>query len=444
MPVKRNAAAVLDEARALYRAGRLAEAAALLAALARGLTAAGRHDEAAMAFARAIDLVPDDPALHQQHGSALLTLGRATQAEAAFRRALALDPGFATTYLEICQSRRMHAGDADLAAMEALQARARTLPAIHRQSLGFALGKAYDDIGDHDRAFAHLEAANRLKRRELRYDVARDEKLFRRIEAVFDDALMARLAGAGPGAATPVFIIGMPRAGTTLVEQILASHADVFGAGEIGACAEVVGVGHATNGRALIYPDHIAALGRDACHAYGTAYLQRLTERGANAARITDKMPTNFVYAGLIPLMLPGARIIHCLREPADTCLSLFMRSFTEGQHYSYDLGELGRFYSAYRRLMAHWRRVLPEGCMMEIRYEDVVRDLEGAARRLVAHCGLDWDARCIAFHDTARPVATASVSQVREPLYGRAVARWRRYAHHLGPLLAALGEEGP
>jgi hypothetical protein len=176
----------------------------------------------------------------------------------------------------------------------------------------------------------------------------------------------------------------------------------------------------------------------------GTRYLAEIQRLAPGATRITDKMPMNFIYAGLIHLALPNASIIHTVRDPVDTCLSCFCTLFFEGQNYSYDLAELGRYYRHYQDLMAHWHRILPPGRILDVRYEDIVADLEGQARRIVAHCGLDWDPHCLAFHQTERPVLTASAAQVRQPIYNNAIGRWRVYEEHLGPLLSALEGVAP
>ena len=222
----------------------------------------------------------------------------------------------------------------------------------------------------------------------------------------------------------------MPRSGSTLVEQILASHPEVFGAGEITDFHEaVLTLGAEQN----ISPD----LGEAELRRIGGDYVASVTSRAPSARRITDKMPANFRYAGLIHLALPHARMIHARRDPVDTCLSCFMQRIP--QSYTYDLGELGRYYRAYEWLMAHWREVLPASVMLEVDYEDVVGDLEGQARRIVAHCGLEWNENCLSFHKTARPVHTASVVQVRQPLYHGAVGRWLPYKDMLRPLLDEL-----
>jgi hypothetical protein len=236
----------------------------------------------------------------------------------------------------------------------------------------------------------------------------------------------------------------MPRSGTSLLEQILASHSGVFGAGEIDDFAKAV---KKLPGDLERFPRLMSTLPARDLRQLGQHYVERVSAKAPGALRITDKMPANFAYVGLIHLALPNARIIHVCRDPVDTCLSCFSLLFgDDGLPYTYDLAELGRYYRAYAGLMRHWHAVLPEGVMLDVHYENVVDDLEGQARRLIAHCGLEWEDRCLQFHRTQRPVHTASVTQVRRPIYHDSVGRSRAYADMLRPLLDALegDDNGP
>ncbi|HEX4569032.1 MAG TPA: sulfotransferase, partial [Dongiaceae bacterium] len=223
----------------------------------------------------------------------------------------------------------------------------------------------------------------------------------------------------------------------------LASHPQVHGAGEVGYLDQIAASFRASTAPELPYPEYMAHLGAAEFRALGDAYVAKLRALAPAAGRITDKLPENYLNIGLIHLALPRARIVHVRREPLDVCVSCFAINFFAGLPYTSDLGELGRVYRRYLELMAHWRRLLPAGAMLEVQYEEVVADLEGQARRLLHHCGLAWDPRCLAFHETQRSVRTASVNQVRQPLYRSSLERWRRYERHLGPLIEALGPEG-
>ena len=232
----------------------------------------------------------------------------------------------------------------------------------------------------------------------------------------------------------------MPRSGTTLIEQILDSHPEVYGAGEINDLQAAAFERGGATAATLSAPESAWRMRPEDFLGLGEAYLARLQSRSGSATRIVNKTNENFRHAGLIALALPQARIIHVRREPLDTCVSCFSTLFLEDLPYTYDLAELGRYYRAYEALMAHWRRVLPPGMMLEVRYEDVVADLEGEGRRILAHCGLDWDPRCLDFHKNDRSVRTASATQVRQPINARSVGRWRAYEPFLGPLIEALG----
>jgi LPS sulfotransferase NodH len=250
---------------------------------------------------------------------------------------------------------------------------------------------------------------------------------------------MQNTRGAGDPSELPVFIVGMPRSGSTLVEQVLASHPRVFGAGEISD------FGRETRNiwspeAAERFPEAAASATPEQLGALAARYLAGLRARSPSAGRITDKALVNFQFVGLIHLIFPRARIIHIRRDPIDTCLSAFSKLFTQAQSHTFDLGELGRYYRAYAALMAHWRRVLPDGAMLELDYERLVADFEPQARRLIDHVGLAWDDRCAAFHQTHRTVRTASAAQVREPLYQSAVGRSAPYRALLAPLIEALG----
>jgi hypothetical protein len=259
---------------------------------------------------------------------------------------------------------------------------------------------------------------------------------------IFDQATIERLRGGGDSSQLPIFVLGMPRSGTTLTEQIISSHPDVHGAGELPdlmaiAQRDVAGTG-------AVFPNNIPALDLAGLGTWGADYVNGLQRRAPTAKRITDKMPVNFLAIGLIHMMLPNAKIIHVDRNPVDTCLSCFMQLFSSRQDQTYDLAELGRYYVDYARLMEHWRNVLPKGAFLDVQYEDIVADQETQARLMIAFCGLDWNDACIDFHKNKRPVRTASVSQVRQPIYKSSVERWRPYEKFLGPLLDALDDLAP
>jgi tetratricopeptide (TPR) repeat protein len=413
----------------------------------RGATLHEREDlHAALAhYRRALSLKPDLADVYNNMGNVLEELGQLQEAESAYCEALRLDPNSTAAYVNLAAGKIFKPGDAHLAAMEALAAKTEGLSTTDRMQLDFALGKAYADLKDYALSFKHLSAGNAAKRATIAYDEQATVALFDRIEAVFTPELIAAKSGGGNPSALPVFVIGMPRSGTTLVEQIIASHPLAYGAGELQTLNDAAFTVRGLDGKALPYPEFVAALDAGPLRQIGARYVAMLGELAANhgasrAERITNKMPSNFYFAGLIHLALPNAKIIHTIRDPLDTCMSCFCRLFTAEQKHTYDLGELGRYYRRYERLMAYWRRVLPAGRILEVRYEDVVADLEQQARRIIAYCGLPWDDRCLSFHETDRPVRTASAIQVRQPIYTSAVGRWRVYEGHIEPLLNGLG----
>ena len=395
-------------------------------------------DGAVAAYRRAVDIEPGFVGAHCNLGSVLKAAGEFDAAGAAYRRALEVKPDLAEAYQHLAGLKTFTAPDGDTAAMEGLLSRS-SIADGQAMLLGFALGKAYDDMGEYDRAFGHLQKANRIKRESLRYDVADDERLAERIAAVFNREFLNRHADPDGPPGQPIFIVGMPRSGTTLVEHILASHSRVYGGGERADLRRLAGGLNTLSPTGRDFPDGVADLGPKDLNRLGRTYMEDVRRHAPDAPRITDKAPGNFRYLGLIHLMLPGARIIHCVRGPVDTCLSCYKLLFVSGQNFSYDLVELGRYYRLYTRLMDHWRAVMP-GRILDVRYEDLVAGQERETRRLLEFCGLAWEDACLSFHTTRRLVKTASATQVRQPIYGTAVDGWKPYARHLGPLLEALG----
>jgi tetratricopeptide (TPR) repeat protein len=391
-----------------------------------------RPEEALALFRRALALKPDLAETHNNIGTILKEEGELAEAREHLSRAIELDPSQTSYYFNLADTKKFVADDAHLVAMERLS-RDGALSHSPRVRLNFALAKAYDDLGRFDDAFRHMQEGNRQKRSRVVYDEKQALEQFERIRASFDRDLLARKAG-GFRSDAPIFVLGMPRSGTTLVEQILAAHPAVHGAGELTDFSRLAN-------QICRYPGDVAALSDEQLRDLGKTYVDRLRRLAPDASRITDKMPGNFVYVGLIHMALPDAAIIHVRRDPRDTCLSCYSKLFAAPQDFTYDLAELGRYYRQYDRLMAHWREVLPPGRMFEVRYEDVIADLETWARRIVQHCGLDWDSACITFHQARRPVRTASASQVRQPIYRSSEGRWRNYGERLDPLLAMLGD---
>lgn len=402
-----------------------------------------RLDEAAESFRNAIARDPKFAAAHFNLSNALRDLGQLDDARAACRMAIALQPRYAKAHRMLALMCRYQDGDEHLAQMESLLD-ADDLDDDARMHLAFALGKAYEDLGRHDEAFANFEQGNALKRATFAYSVAETDAYFADLKAVFDAHLFAHTEGTGTEGATPIFIVGMPRSGTTLVEQILSSHPEVFGAGELTILRQIAMKDFATAKSAFprALAEHLETKPNTAIDALKNGaerYLAMVHTLNADARFITDKMPNNFELVGLVKLMLPHAKIIHCRRDPMDTCLSIYKNYFSgTGNDYAYDLDELGHYYAHYRDLMAHWHVVLP-GFIHDVHYEDLVADPETSTRAMLDFCGLAWNDACLDFHTNVRPVRTTSATQVRAPLYADSVARWKNFERHLRPIAERL-----
>jgi len=411
--------------------------------LARALNDTRCHAKAIEHYRKAIAISPGLATAHSGLGVALLEIGRIDDARNCFERAAFLEPACPAHLLGITRTSKLTPEDPHLGTVLALEKRLAPLGKEAKIDAHFALAKALADIGEHRRSFDHLLVANGLKRESISYNERKTLLQMERVRAVFTAEFVRLRQRTYYGSSLlPVFIVGMPRSGSTLIEQVLASHPRVFGAGEVDLfCQSLRATG--LNTRARKFPDTVPSWSEEELSAAAQEYLRRLEEKARRSPgrlsieRITDKMLSNFRYLGLIHLMLPNACIIHTCRDPIDTCLSCFSIEFARIP-FAFDLGELGRHYQAYDQLMRHWRAVLRDR-MLEVRYEDTVNDFETVARRVVAHCGLDWDDACLRFYETDRPVHTASVFQVRQPLYRDAVGRWRPEAETLRPLLDAL-----
>ena len=395
-----------------------------------------RGDDAVLHFAEAARLDPCDPKASRQLGGALAEEGRLAEAITALRNALEVRPGDVKALSILGRLKRFSPGDPDLAALEARVEQGDLEP--HESIMAsFTLAKAYEDVGDFERSFDSMRRANALQRATFEYDVEADVRSLGQIAATFGGDLLNGLEPSGSPSDVPVLIVGMPRSGTTLVEQILASHPEVHGGGELRHLQDMVAAVPLLNADLLPFPDGVALLDEDDLTRLGHGYTARLRNLAPDAARVVDKSNWNFKYLGLVRLIAPRAHVIHCVRNPIDTCLSSFG---LEGRYgFGCDLEELGRYYRGYADLMSHWRAVLPAGWMLEVSYEALIDDLPGEVERILDHCGLEWNDACLAFHKTVRRVRTASLSQVRRPVYSNSVGRWRRYEPYLGPLVAAL-----
>jgi tetratricopeptide (TPR) repeat protein len=399
-------------------------------------------------FGEAIELYEDLLAEHPgqarvwlSQGHALKTAGLGERAIAAYRRCIELDPGFGDAWWSLANLKTFRFDDADIAAMRAQLQRA-DLGDEHRLHLDFALGKALEDRGEYAGSFAHYSRGNALRLARVPYSAdTTSERLLRAAEIYTPGFFQAR-AGSGVAAGDPIFIVGMPRAGSTLVEQILSSHPLVEGTMEL---PEIISLTRALRQQGADdgparYHEVLAGLDADAVRGLGERYLERTRiQRKSGAPFFIDKMPNNFAHIGLVQLALPNARIIDVRRHPLACGFSLFKQHFARGQDFSYSLEDIGRYYRDYVGLMAHFDRVLP-GRIHRVAYEALVDDTEAEVRRLLDYCGLPFEPRCLRFFENDRPVRTASSEQVRQPIYRAGVDHWTHFEPWLGPLKAALG----
>ena len=431
-----------DEAKAVLTAALtdLPNHAELYALLGTANNELGYPDQAETAFQKAIEIDPELISAYNGLGTLKLEQGLKEDAERYIRRALELDAERIETLFNLSLVKTYTRDDEDFDLLSRQEADLSNLPEKKQMQLHFAMGKAFDDIRDYDRSFQHYVEGCRIKRSQIDYDEAATSRNFDQTISLFTEEFLSHFPEAGIDSNLPIFVLGMPRSGTTLTEQIIASHPDVHGAGEL---RDMSLIGNAVcGGSELNFPDNMAHATADTIRSVGAQYIAALQTRSPKDNRVTDKMPANFFFIGLIRMALPKAKIVHVNRNPVDTCVSNFARLFGRNQYQSYDLRELGRYYKNYQRLMAHWRRVLPDGVMYDLDYEDLVKDTEVEARRLVEYLELEWTDAVLDYSKTERQVRTASLTQVRQPIYTSSVERWRHYEKHLSPLLDEL--EGP
>ncbi len=404
--------------------------------------AVGDYDAALNLFDGVLTKATDPAPLHLSRGHALKTVGRREEAVAAYRAAYQTRPDFGDAFWSLANLKTYQFTDAELTQMRD-QVEAPETALADRYHLCFALGKAYEDRGAYDPAFAYYANGNALKKTELRYSADRMDAELARQADVCTKTLFEARKGQGHDAPDPIFIVGLPRAGSTLVEQILASHSEVDGTLEL---PNILATAHRLNGRRMVtdealYPRNLHDLPAEDLARLGAAYIEDTRLHRKGAPFFTDKMPNNFRHIGLIHLILPNAKIIDARRAPMACCFSGFKQLFAEGQEFTYGLDDVGRYYRGYVDLMDHWDRVLP-GKVLRVQYEDTVADLETQVRRILAFCGLAFEPACLDFHKTERSVRTASSEQVRQPIYDAGLDQWRCFERHLAPLRAALGPD--
>ena len=401
---------------------------------------AGDHEAAIRAYQKALDIAPDRAvaicgmAHHQK------TIGQQEQAVASYRRAVAVKPDHAEAYWSLANLKTFRFEDHEVEAMQALLQR-EDLPDESRAQIHNALGLEFEARQKYDEAFDHFAKCNAVRRQHEKYDPVDTESTYDRLIELFTPEFLASNQGAPETDVTPIFVVGLPRSGSTLIEQILASHSQIDGTHELGDLARAVQTVRKSKSRRLRFPDALAKIDVDGWQRIGQEYLTSTELFRSGAPFFVDKNPNNFIYAGILSLAIPNAKIINATRHPLDSCLGSFKQLFASGQPFTYDMTELGEYYLQYLRLMDYWHELLP-GFVLDVQYEDVVSDLDGQVRRILEFCDLPFEDACLRFHETERAVKTASSEQVRQPIYSSSVNLWRNYeelVHILKPRLLQL-----
>jgi len=401
----------------------------------------GEYEQSLRLYADILGEYPQQPKVWMSYGHTLKTAGRQDDSITAYRKSIELSPELGEAWWSLANLKTVRFDDADMARMEA-QLQRPDLSPEDRFHFHFALGKGLEDAGRFEESFRHYLEGNRLRREGIRYDAEETSEHVRRSKALFSREFFAEHAGVGTAAADPIFIVGLPRSGSTLLEQILSSHSQVEGTMEL---PEIMTLSRSLGGRkkrseTSKYPEVLATLEPDELKALGERYIaETRIQRKSDAPFFIDKMPNNFQHTGLIHLMLPNARIIDARRHPLGCCFSGFKQHFARGQNFSYGLEDIGRYYRDYVELMAHFETVLP-GRVLRVHYEDVVDDTETQVRRLLEYCGLPFEPACLHFYNNPRAVRTASSEQVRTPIYRDGIEHWRHFEPWLDPLKRALG----
>lgn len=403
----------------------------------------GDYDQAIGLYDDILRRYPRQTRIWLSYGHALKTAGRQQDAIAAYRRCIALEPAFGDAWWSLANLKTFRFSDEDLDTMRHQLAQPK-LPDEHRLHLEFAVGKALEDAAQYEASFRHYERGNAVRHAQLGYSADVTSDKVRHIRSLYTREFFEQRHGGGDGARDPIFIVGLPRSGSTLLEQILSSHSQVEGTTELPEVTSITRELRARAGKdadgAAPYHDMLATLDADGLRALGRRYLERTRiHRKTDAPLFIDKMPNNFMHVGLIHLMLPNAKIIDARRHPLACCFSNFKQHFARGQSFSYSLDDIGRFYRDYVALMAHFDTVLP-GRVHRVVYERMVEDTDNEVRRLLDYCGLPFEAQCLRFFENERPVRTASSEQVRRPIFREGLDQWRHYEPWLAPLKAALG----
>jgi len=401
----------------------------------------GDHTQALSYLDHALSMDATAASLHISKGTVLMEMGKIPEAEAQFIK-IAQDSIVDTrifAHYSLVQLRKVKSDSPSLKALLSIDSSIQDVPTNKLEYVYFALGKCFDDLGEWSKAFEFFTKGCQLKRKKISYNITEQIQLTEKIIQAFTQETIEQLRKFANPSALPIFILGMPRSGSTLVEQIFSSHPDVHGAGELKYLNNLIQWPVKDHNRVLRYPENIQKLSPEIYRSITEQYLLSLQRISPDSMRITDKMLHNFTAIGVIHALLPNAKIIHVKRNAIDTCLSCYTKLFSQGQLYSYDLTELGQYYACYERIMQHWRSILPSDAWIDIEYENIVCNLETETKRLLEFCDLTWDPACLDFYQSKRQVRTASFMQVRQPVYTTSVERWRKFEQELAPLFNIL-----
>ncbi len=355
-----------------------------------------------------------------------------------YRKAIRLSPDYYDAYYNLSNIKKFSKNDSDLKNLKNISSKIKTIDNPNTAKIFYSLGKAYNDINNYSAAFEYFLKANQCDRKNFEYNRKSEEDKLKQIANIFNKQFITQHETVACQSKTPVFVLGMPRSGTSLVEQILASHPQIHGAGERNELSQLASDVTKFTSTNTSYPESLALLNDEICRDIGEEYLKSLQKTSSDSDYIIDKMPSNFMLIGLIHLVLPNARIIHCVRDPIDTCFSCFRTNFTIGHNYSNSLEDSGSYYQHYLALMNHWRNVLPSK-ILDIEYESLVNETEKNTRNMLEYLGLPWNDACLNYYKNNRTVKTASAWQVRQPIYSSSIKGWKKYEAQLQPMIQAL-----
>jgi tetratricopeptide (TPR) repeat protein len=401
------------------------------------LTRAQRNEESLDAYREALKLSPRSAGALSGSGHVLKTIGRQQESIDAYRKCIRNHPAYGEAYWSLANLKTFEFDQEEVKVMQRMIGD-ENLADEPKVNFFLSLGKHFENEKDYDRAFEHYSRGNDLRRENEVYDPVQTQVVHDRIIEVFSKEFLQEREGWGDPDPSPILVVGLPRSGSTLIEQILASHSMVEGTMELPDLSRVIAELTKRSPRRVEYPEAVEKIDKDAARAMGEAYLQSTMRYRTGKAYFIDKMPNNFSSVGLLQLILPDAKVIDARRHPLDSCLGSYKQLFFKGQSFTYEQFELGHYYLQYRRIMEHWREVLP-GKVLDVHYEQMVLDQENQTRRLLEYCGLPWEDQCLRFYETERAINTASSEQVRQPIYTKALNFWRNYESHLGELIETL-----